>query len=156
VNSAVVDTSALGQSVEGFLLHEPELTAKLLGELAFCETADFVKLFGSPSRRHDLRRRLPPTCPRWTRCPPTSPPADLPAEPEHGPAWGKGRCRAVGRRAASGEAGGAEMGQQRLSDLAAAPIGIHVEPRPNHHDERRAALCADSGRDSVVRLWGVV
>jgi hypothetical protein len=23
-----------------------------------------------------VRRQLPPTCPRWTRCPPTSPPAD--------------------------------------------------------------------------------
>jgi hypothetical protein len=52
----------------------------------------------------------------------------LPAEPEHGPAWGEGRCRLSGR-AAGGKYAGAEMGQQRLSDLAVAPIGISAACR---------------------------
>jgi hypothetical protein len=41
------------QTFERFFLHEPELTAELLGELARRDTADLVKLFGSPWRRHD-------------------------------------------------------------------------------------------------------
>jgi hypothetical protein len=60
-------------------------TAELLSELARCDTADFVKLFGSPSRRHDR----------------TSPAAadvstvdTLPADTAR---HGEGRCEAVGR-----------------------------------------------------------
>jgi hypothetical protein len=68
---------------ERFFLPEPEL----LGELARCDTADLVKLFGSPSRRHDRTSPAVADVSTWTRCPPTSGP--VPAEPEHGPAWEK-------------------------------------------------------------------
>jgi hypothetical protein len=73
---------------ERFFLHEPELMAELLGELARCDTAG--------------RRRLSPTCPRWTRCRPTGPRADLcPPSLSTPPCIGKAR-QAVGRHAASG------------------------------------------------------
>jgi hypothetical protein len=65
-------------------------TAELLGELARCDTADLVKLFGSPSRRHDRTSPVPADVSTVDTLPadqPTSGP--VPAEPEHGPAWGR-------------------------------------------------------------------
>jgi hypothetical protein len=82
----------------------------------------------------------------------------VPAEPEHGPAWGEGWCRGVGRRAASGESAGAEMGQQRLSDLAAASIGIS-EAGPVPRRDALVALTRPSTADRdpfLLPRWQVV
>jgi hypothetical protein len=60
-----------------------------------------------------VRRRLLPTCPRWTRCPPTNPLAGL-CPPSQSTVRRGGRlvpsCRA---QRASGESAAGEMGQQR-------------------------------------------
>jgi hypothetical protein len=86
---------------ERFFLHEPELTAELLGELARCDTAG--------------RRRLSPTCPRWTRCTPTGPRADL-CPPSLSTARHREGPPSCWAPCCKWESAGAEMGQQRLSD----------------------------------------
>jgi hypothetical protein len=43
----------IAELIEMLYLREPGFTGELLGELARCDTADLVKQFGSPSRRHD-------------------------------------------------------------------------------------------------------
>jgi hypothetical protein len=119
---------ARGRVFERFFLHEPELTAELRGELARCDTADLVKLLGSPSRRHDRTSLAATDVHGGHAAQPASGPA--PAEPEHGPAWGNERpvpsrrapcCRWRIRRSRNGTAtaiGSARSCRAAFRDIA--------------------------------------
>jgi hypothetical protein len=101
--------------------HQHGLTGELLAELARRDTADLVKLLGSPSRRHDRT---------WPAAADVSTVDTLPADTAR---RGEGRCRAVGPTLLGGESAGAEMGQQRLSDQPEAPSSFpryHAQPKP--------------------------
>jgi hypothetical protein len=68
-----------------------------MAELARCDTADLVKLFGSPSRRHDRTSPAPADVSTVDTLPadqPTSGP--VPAESEHGLAWGNAGAKLSG------------------------------------------------------------
>jgi hypothetical protein len=117
-------------------------TAELLGELARCDAADLVKLFGSPSRRHDRTSPAAADVSTVDTLPadqPTSGP--VPAEPEHGSAWGKAGAELSG---AVLQVPNPPEPRWDSTDLGAAPIGI--SPARTHRG-RHALLAGE-----VIRL----